>query len=343
MEVSKKRIIYYDILNILACVAVVFLHCNGAVHSFSNTRIWKECLVIEVLCYFAVPMFIMISGATLLKYKERYTTKQYFLKRIEKVIIPWIVWSLIVYVVKKKELNFINFAKSFIYGNIETIYWFFPLIIYLYCLIPILAILTDKDEYRKKMWYIVIFIFIFQSVLKPIFTMLHVAFPSILTHMLGQNAYIMYLLLGYLLSTTSIKKKQKIMIYIMAIIALLTRYLYTFYFSIDTGALNKDSWGYTAFTGLFPTVALFVYIKDINWEKRFDKLKVNKKILSNFAGCSFGVYLMHMLVKSKMVNILSINTSSYFYRLFFPIILYVICVIIVFIIKKIPILKKIVP
>ena len=52
---------------------------------------------------------------------------------------------------------------------------------------------------------------------------------------------------------------------------------------------------------------------------------------------------MHMLLRSKIVNLFSINTSSYFYRLIFPIILYTICVTIVLIIKKIPIAKKIVP
>lgn len=343
MEISKKRVIYYDILNILACIAVVFLHCNSAVHYFSNTRLWKESLVIEVLGYFAVPMFIMISGATLLRYRERYTTKQYFIKRAEKVLIPWVLWSVIVYIVKNKNLNIINFAESFIYEKIEAIYWFFPLIIYLYCLIPVLSILTEKKEYRKTMWFIVGFIFIFQVVLKPIFAMLHMTYPSILNNMLGQNAYIIYLILGYLLSTTKLNKKQKVGIYILAIIALFTRYLYTYFVSIETGALNKDSWGYTAFTALFPTIALFIFIKDLDWEKILNKLKISTKIISNLASCSFGVYLMHMLIRSKMVNFLSINISSYFYRLIFPMVLYMTCATIVFFIKKIPIVKKIVP
>ena len=340
---KSNRVIYYDILNILACIAVVFLHCNGAVHKFSNTRLWKECLVIEVVCYFAVPIFLMISGATLMKYKERYTTKEYFIKRIEKVVIPWVIWSLIVYIVNNKNFNMLNFGENFIYGKIEAIYWFFPLIIHLYCLIPVLSILTEKQEYEKTMWYIVGFIFIFQSVLQPLCTMLHIKFPNTLNYMLQQNSYIIYLLLGYLLSKTKLNKKQKIVIYVFAIFALVTRYLYTLYVSIDTGIINKDSWGYTAFTGLFPTVALFTFVKDINWEKIFAKTKINTKMLSNLAGCSFGVYLIHMLIKEKIVGLLDINTSSYFYRLIFPVILYIICVTIVYIIKKIPIVKKIVP
>ena len=128
---TSKRVVYYDILNILACIAVLFLHCNGSVHVFSNTRLWKECLVIEVICYFAVPIFIMISGATLLKYRERYTTKQYFIKRIERVVIPWVIWSLILYIINNKNFNVLNFTNKFLYEKIESVYWFFPLIIYL--------------------------------------------------------------------------------------------------------------------------------------------------------------------------------------------------------------------
>ena len=343
METSKKRIIYYDVLNILACIAVIFLHCNGAVHEFSNTRLWKESLVIEVLCYFAVPIFVMISGATLLKYKERYTTKQYFIKRIEKVVIPWVIWSLIVYIAKNQNFNIINFAQSFIYGKIETIYWFFPLIIYLYCIIPVLSILTDKEEYRKTMWYIVGFIFIFQSVLQPVLKMLNIMYPSILNNALGQNSYIMYILLGYLLSTTKLNKNQKIVIYLLAIEALLTRYVYTLFASMSTGVLNQDSWGYTTFTAVFPTIALFVFIKDLDWEKIFEKFKIDTKIVEKLASCSFGVYLMHMIIQKIIVKIFDINTSMYFYRLIFPILAYIICVAIVLIIKKIPIVKKIVP
>lgn len=339
---NNNRIIYFDILNIIACIAVCYLHCNSGVHAFSNTRVWKESLVIEVICYFAVPIFIMLSGATLLKYRERYTTKQYFIKRIEKVVVPWIIWSLIIYIVHNKNLNLVNFIDAFLYGKIETIYWFFPLIIYLYCLIPVLSVLTE-NKYKKLMWGIVTFIFVIQSILQPMCAILDIQFPTILNYMTGQNSYIIYILLGYLLSTNNMNKKQRMTIYILAIIAILTRYFHTMLGSINIGKLNKDSWGYTAFTGVFPTLAVFICTKNINWEKILNKVKIKSIHISRLASCSFGVYLMHILVKNKITNLLNINTTSYFYRLIFPIILYAICVSLVYCIKKVPILKKIVP
>ncbi len=342
-EKHQNRIIYFDVLNIIACIAVCYLHCNGEVHVFSNSRLWKESLIIEVLCYFAVPIFIMLSGATLLKYRDRYTTKQYFIKRIQKVLIPWVIWSLITYIVHNKNVNLLSFFNSFIYGKIEAVYWFFPLIIYLYCIIPVISILTQKEEYRKIMWGIVIFIFLIQSLLQPLLKMMHISFPIILNYMTGQNAYIIYLLLGYLLSTTNPNKRQRIMSYILAIIAVFTRYLYTMFASINTGKLNQDSWGYTAFTGVFLAVGVFILAKNIDWIKIFSKLKIKANNISNLASCSFGVYLIHILIRSKTISLLGINTNSYFSRLIFPIILYAMCVMIVYIIKKVPLLKKIVP
>lgn len=80
----KKRIIYYDMLNIAAAFGVVCMHCNGIVHSYSNTSVWKQSLIVEVLAYWAVPIFFMLSGATLLKYQERYDTRIFIKKRIRK-------------------------------------------------------------------------------------------------------------------------------------------------------------------------------------------------------------------------------------------------------------------
>ena len=44
---DNKRIIYFDVLNILAILAVIALHCNGIVHSNPNNKAWTTSLIIE--------------------------------------------------------------------------------------------------------------------------------------------------------------------------------------------------------------------------------------------------------------------------------------------------------
>ena len=55
---KRERILYYDLLNISACICVIALHVNGIVHQYSNTAAWKQALIIEVMCYWAVPVFL---------------------------------------------------------------------------------------------------------------------------------------------------------------------------------------------------------------------------------------------------------------------------------------------
>ena len=44
---KPKRILYYDLLNIAACMAVIALHHNGLVHNFTGDLLWKQCLFAE--------------------------------------------------------------------------------------------------------------------------------------------------------------------------------------------------------------------------------------------------------------------------------------------------------
>lgn len=79
---ENKRILYFDVLNIMACFCVILMHHNGIVHFFSDTMQWKQALIVEVVAYWAVPVFFMLTGATLLDYSERYDTKTFFKKRV---------------------------------------------------------------------------------------------------------------------------------------------------------------------------------------------------------------------------------------------------------------------
>ena len=337
---SQNRVVYFDILNILACISVVFLHMNGIVHAYNDSRAWKTALIFEVVCYWAVPVFIMLSGATLLKYRERYNTKTFFKKRFIKILIPWITWSIVTYICNNKNINIIQFLKDFCYCKIESIYWFFPLILYLYCLIPILSLLTKE---RKLLWGIVMFLFTFAGIINPVCRIMNISFPTIFSYCLETNAYIMFLILGYLLSTAELSKKQRIIIYVLGIMSIIIRYGYTYYFSISRGMLNRNLFDYCSFVSVFLAIAIFIFIKNINWDNFLNKFHINPSVLAQISGCSFGVYLIHMIIKNNITKLFNLNIYSIWYRTLGAVGLYVICVLVTYIIKKIPVLKKTMP
>lgn len=336
---NNKRVLYFDILNIISCISVVFLHCNGIVHFFSNTIAWKQALIIEVICFFAVPIFLMLTGANLLDYKTKYDTKTFFLKRISKVLIPFIIWSYIYFISYKDSFNIIQFTKDFLNCGIEPVFWFFPLILFIYAFMPVLNTLVKE---KKIFNYFLLYLLFFKSILPFIAIILNKNVPNILSDFTSFSGYLIFVLLGYKLSKIDIDKKYRIIIYVLAVFSLLFRYFYTFYFSIKNNELNNNLFNYYYINSVIVSVAIFLLIKNINWSKIFKSEKV-KTILSKISGCSFGVYLIHMLMKNKLTKTFNLVNTTLSYRLIFPVLLYLLCLTIVYFIKKIPFLKKIVP
>lgn len=82
---------YITVLSVLSCIAVVYLHINDCFWNFSYENYWISANIIESIFYFAVPVFFMISGCTLIDYRNKYSTKIYFKKRINKTLIPFII------------------------------------------------------------------------------------------------------------------------------------------------------------------------------------------------------------------------------------------------------------
>lgn len=78
---QKKHYYYMDILNIMATMAVLWLHTSEYAFEYNpQDPNWYISLIIQVVFIWAVPIFFMISGANLLNYRDRYDTKTFFKK-----------------------------------------------------------------------------------------------------------------------------------------------------------------------------------------------------------------------------------------------------------------------
>ena len=89
-----KRNLNFDLLNVICCFCVVMMHGSGVTWIYAAKPYWYSSLAVDVLCYFSVPCFFMISGATLLDYHKRYNTKTFLKKRITRTLVPYIFWAL---------------------------------------------------------------------------------------------------------------------------------------------------------------------------------------------------------------------------------------------------------
>ena len=203
---------------------------------------------------------------------------------------------------------------------------------------PLLSHLTE-EKYRKTLWYVVIIFFIFNALIPNLLLLGGIVWNNDLTILIGAN--LIYVLLGYLLSTQDIDKKYRIIIYVLAILGMIYRYTTTYILSYDANTVVRTTWGYKQFYAIIQACAVFLFIKNMNF-KKIEKNKKITNIIAKISSCSFGIYLIHIIVKWYEVELLNWDIYSWHFRTIGIITTYLISLIIVLIIKKIPILKRIV-
>ena len=132
------------------------MHTSGF-WNFRKNIVWIADNAVECIFYFAVPVFVMLSGVTLIDYRERCTTKEYFIKRIKKTVIPFFAWSILglLFVIWFDGINSVSLKPLDIINGIITckyihIYYFFMIIFGIYLAIPILG--SVEKEKRKNIF-----------------------------------------------------------------------------------------------------------------------------------------------------------------------------------------------
>jgi len=300
-----KRVVCFDALNVLACLSVIAMHCNGAVHVFADTYVWRQSLLVDVLAYWAVPVFIMLSGATLMRYRERYTTKEFLRRRFLKTGIPLVVWTAVFYVYYRAEgtitwTGWRALLNSLINFTIVPVYWFFSPLFLVYLSLPVLSRLSDD---RRVLWYMTGLGFASCSVLPFVCSALQLtywgnfAFP-----MLG--GYLIFAVLGYLLYTTELSLWQRIVLYAVLLAA-----------------------------------AVFVFVKYACRYPLFQREKF-VRLVKWLSGASFGIYLIHVFIMEQITYRFSINTLSGWWRLFGAFAVYFVALLLVKVLQKIPYVGK---
>jgi len=336
---TTSRVLYFDVLNVIAILAVIFLHHNGLVHQYSPgvAGPWSKALIVEVVAFFAVPIFLMLSGATLMDYRKRYDTRTFFKKRFSRVLIPFVIWSVITFVYAlwhgRYVLNQLSFTKVwdiFMNSDMMSIYWFFPVIISIYLAMPILSLLTQRVN-RKWLWYMAGVGLLTYSVLPPVCKLFGLDFNT--SYALPLTAgFLIFPILGYLLSTEKIKTKWFVVICVAAVASLVLRYVVTYVLTIRDGSTNYLLADYQYFTGVLPAVALFMLAQRIPWDKYIKGKFVS--VLSLLSSCSLGIYLIHVLVMNAELKYFHMTDLQSLWRVVMPFATYLICLVIVLIVKS---------
>lgn len=343
---KKNRREFITVLNVLASLCVVALHCNGCFwEGPAQGRSWYTANLIETLCYWAVPIFFMIPGVTLIDYRSRMSTSEFFRKRVHKAFIPFIVWScfgllwkqLVPWNTPAADLTLSGVLDDIINARIISIYWFFPPLFALYLSLPVLSLI----EQRKEAFELIALCGIVLVGAVPLtFNLLGMQWnkggvPPI------ANGYLFYIALGWLLDEVELSKRNRTAIYCLALAGTLVHLVGTLLLSMSEGSIDKTFKGYSNLPAILQACGMFLLARNYDWTKGVPRTIA--QYCAKIQPYTLGVYLIHWFVIDFAVNGVGINRHSILWRSAGVVAVFCICVAITWLLQQIPIARRSVP
>ena len=354
-----KRIYWLDILRIFSIISMITLHVAANYMPYENIDGYNFIVMnlYDSAVRFCVPIFLMISGALFLS-KEKIDIKTLYKKNILRLLIALVFWNFIYAIFMNRQVLFpLTFSSI---GNLlktfNTYHYHLPFLcslIGLYILSPLLnKLVKDKDLFK----YFLIISIIFAVIIPTI-----KFFPAFADLVYGENkyttvfytltnwlfkidipvigSYLVYFLYGYFLYTADTSKKQNI-IYFLGLLGFILTFSLTQLFSHILQATYFNFYSYNSFNVFMQASAIFIFFKEK--VSKISLKPVIQKVIITLSTCSFGIYLIHEIFNMLSIknHLASVDFNPIISIPIISISIFLISFIIIFIISKIPILKK---
>lgn len=342
---SEKRIGYIDFMNIYACFSVICLHCSGSVFRYGvvDKKLFLLSLFIQTIAHASIPVFFMITGTTLLEYRDKYSTKTFFKKRIKRIGIPFVVWTCFyllrpVWMEGTKFPHLSDFRNALFNNQATNIFWFFYVLFAIYLCIPIFSLIS-KIENFKIVEYICLLSFlataVYPVITKFCFPISGQIIPPFVTGYMG------YVFLGWVIYHEDYSKKIRAVIYVLGIAGALLMFFGTWFLSAKQGSTDTFFMEYNSLACYPLATAVMLLGKHIKWERVYRFFP--KNLVAKIASAGLGIYVLHLffIIVAERIGILA-NHTMYF-TVIMPFIIYGISLGVVLLLQKITWFKWLLP
>ena len=346
----KGTILWVDLIRVVAIFLVVVIHVSGQL-----TNVWgkipnDQWIIADIyggISRIAVPLFFMISGYLLLPRSE--SLSAFYTKRMTKLLIPLVVWSLI-YLGWYCGNHPNTCTPSLVWDLLlvqGTYYhlWFLYSLISIYLILPVLRLMIKPDTDKRILWYLIGLWLIFQ----PGLSIAHKIWNfSIKINAPLATGFVCYFVLGYLLGEITLSRARIILTAVIWVICSLITIIGTYLFTRNSGQFEGFFYDFVSINVILASGAAFLLLRSISESRPFTSPNI-QAILRTLATSTFGIYLIHILVievLSGWIPFLHLNSfigNAIWSVLLVSMVVFMLSFLSVRILQKIPVLKSIVP
>lgn len=296
-----QRETYLDCLRVLATFAVMILHLvsQNWYTVETGTYEWNVFYLYDAFVRWAVPVFVMISGALFIGGAPK-KLERIFRKNVVRIVTAFVFWSA-VYAFWNLLLGnsgWKNVFREFVEGPAHL--WFLFMIVGLYLLVPFLQKIAESD---KLIEYFALLSLIFTFVLPYLVTLISLfsgKAGAIAGGLLGNvefrftAGYVSYFVFGYYFSRMNIGTKKCRILYLLGIAGLAVTILAAWIFPVPVETASSTFHANMTLNVMLISIALFLSAK--NNGRIQNASGRSRELLKKLSEYSFGAYLAHILV-----------------------------------------------
>lgn len=304
MSTTGQRLVYPDMLRIIAMVAVVTLHV--AMRDLQNVAIgsadWHVMNAFDGAARWCVPIYVMVSGLFLLRpgksVDDLRAAYRKTLGRALRLLSILVVWSMIYQVFGLRATNKPITAESVLMGLrdmwFSPIYyqlWFLYMLIPLYFLAPLVQLFIARTE--PQHWRAVVVVL---GIGGPVVTFI----TSMVALLSGQGmyrlmpeftGYLFYFFLGWWLGRTELTTAHRRWIHAAGLLGLVITIAGTAWASLRNDKFTETFYNYLTLPTAAVAIAVFVGVQQLG--AHLDPSPRARRVIEGLSAVTLGIYLVH--------------------------------------------------
>ncbi|MGO8807106.1 MAG: acyltransferase [Candidatus Bathyarchaeia archaeon] len=353
LDPSDRSVIPDDLVRIVAIVLVILLHASNDTLQVSSVSpaYWWTAVVYKSLALSCVPLFVMLSGALLLKGSKRNEPIRVFLKkRLGRIGLAFAFWSAVYlawsFYISQIPVTLGNVGQGILYdlfGGAYYQFWFIYLIVGLYLITPILRVVVAYGSLRI-IRYLILLWFVGVAIV-PLIQLASGYTLNASVFVIG--GWVGYFVLGKYLKTV---KLQSAILYGLLIIGFVWTIFGIWLMNYPLNAMQQNNFFFDYLTAnvIVGSAALFMILIKFHRDWPGSNHKITSRIVQAISKNTLPIFLFHVIILESFERgffgfTLSVTTLNPIIEIpLITVLTLFITLGLVLLMRKVPVLKKLI-